>query len=214
MKLTRVSAITVELSKEELLDVTEVKIVFHYPSGDKTLIVNDKFVFKSCHTDSPPANSPEKTVKITPVLAPVVPVPALTFAKEKIFLFKRRKLVPFGMEVTHDELEKFTKSFLSSRAKKKFEIDFYRFFLEDTEGKKFHTGKATTWHIGLWLLLSPDSLAEACGGRGKTYQTIEFLFSGIRKQLEDRVKAANGIIPKPTLPTPPKVKRKYNQKRK
>lgn len=214
MKLTRVSTITVELSREELIDVTEVKIVFHYPSGNKTIIVNDNFELKLCHADILPPSSQEKTPKITPVLAPVVPVPTLSFAKEKIFLFKRRKLVPFGMEVTHDELEKFTKSFLSSRSKKKFEIDFYQFFLEDSEGKKFHTGKATTWHIGLWLLLNPDGLAAACGGRGKTYQTIEFLFSGIRKQLEDRVKSANGIIPKPSLPALQKAKRKYNKKRK
>ncbi len=213
MKLTRVSSITVELSREELIDVTEVKIVFHYPSGDKTLIVNDKFVFKSCHTDFPPS-SLEKAPKITSAPAPVVLASAPTLTKEKTFLFKRRKLVPFGMEVAHDELEKFTKSFLSARAKKKFEIDFYQFFLEDAEGKKFHTGKATTWHVGLWLLLNPEGLAAACGGRGKTYQTIEFLFSGIRKQLEDRVKSANGIIPKPSLPVPLKTKRKYNKKRK
>jgi hypothetical protein len=111
------------------------------------------------------------------------------------------------MKVATESLENFIRFFISPKAKKRFEDEFYRFFLEDSAGKKFPSDKATIWQVGIWLKLDPESLAKACGGKGTTFAAINYAFSGISRQLMDRVKGVEGIIPKPYNPVIPRKKR-------
>lgn len=198
MKIGRKVNLTVELSREELTDVTSVTVVLHYPGGKKTLTIDENYQIHLCHNGVPPSVPSIQTTRAAHSASP---------ANEKSFLFKRKKVIPYGMSVATDPLENFIRFFISPKAKKKFEEEFYRFFLENPEGKKFLSDKATIWQVGLWLKIDPEGLAKACGGKGTTFTAIEYAFSGISRQLIDRVKSVGGVVPKPYVPVIRRKKR-------
>ena len=229
MKIAR--TLRFELDAEELSNVQELTIVLNGPNGQKTFCFNQDFDLmhdkqnqksKLVRRRAIRFISSEKPVSIETVIEsaldekfesqtlllgkflPMVP------ATQESLPFKKSVIKPYTMAETRASLESLVTRFIYGKNRKSFEEKIFAFFIDNPTGQKFNFRTVTIWNVGLWMLMDPDALLEACGG-AITFRAIEFAFRDVRKQLEERVLCINGHMPKLASLEP--VKRKYSKRR-
>lgn len=216
MKVTR--TLRFELGQEELVNVEELVIVLNPGNGIEPKVLKfdkDFNLINAAAPAVPEAELGEEKIGenfISTITAEkskcdlfLPPVPQC----EKTLMFRRSELKPYTMAITHEDLLVAINTFTFGKNRKVFENKIYEFFIENPLGQKFYFKQMSPWHIGLWLVMDPYGLLEACGG-AVTFRAIEFSFRDIRKQLEERIIKIHGHLPvhvKPVI----KEKRKYTK---